>query len=513
MPDALLSVWDKRGLVPFAERLVAAGFRLLSTGGTARALREAGLPVTDVAAVTGAPEMMEGRVKTLHPIVAGGILAHRQRHAGDLAAYGIGVIDLVVCNLYPFESVTAAGAGFDEAIEHIDVGGPTMVRAAAKNHAAVTVVVDPDDYGLVADALEGAGTAALRPRLAAKAFAHTARYDAVIAAWLAERVEGVPTWPAEVAVPLRLRAPLRYGENPHQGAAFYVDATPVGRSLARATVHQGKELSFNNLADVDAALRVVFEFDEPACCIVKHLNPCGLATSASAAVAFEHALEGDPVSAFGGVVAFNRTFDAAAHAAVRRSKVFFEVLAAPGFDPDALAALATRPNLRVLELPADWASGRPQGRDARRIQGGWLIQDWDHDAPVSFETRSARAPTADELAALRFAWKAVRGVKSNGIALARAHADGHRLNGVGAGQPSRVDSVRIALSKATAPVPGCVLASDAFFPFPDGVVVAAEAGVTAIAHPGGSMRDAEVLAAADAAGIALVFTGIRHFRH
>ncbi len=514
MPDALISVWDKRGLVPFAERLSGLGWRILSTGGTARALRDADVPVTDVSAVTGAAEMMGGRVKTLHPRIHGGILADRNLHRAEAVKHGIDLIDLVVVNLYPFEAVALGKASFEDSIEHIDIGGPTLLRAAAKNHVSVTVVVDPDDYEAVANAIaDGSDGSEMRRRLALKAFSHTARYDAVIAGWLAHQTPDADKFPLESAVPIRRISVLRYGENPHQTAAFYADAERGGRSLARATIHQGKELSYNNVADVDAALRVVFEFGGPTCCIVKHANPCGLGTATSVGEAYDLALAGDPVSAFGGIVTFNRVFDGAALLALRRSKVFFEVLAAPGFEPDALAGLAARPNLRVLELPPDWAQSRPPGLDAKRVAGGWLFQDWDQDAPVQFQPQSKRAPTEGELAALEFAWRAVRGVKSNGIALARVEGSGFRLNGIGAGQMSRVDSVRLAIAKATAPTAGNVLASDAFFPFADGVQAAIAAGITAIAQPGGSVRDPEVLQAVDAAGIAMVFTGVRHFRH
>ncbi len=510
MRAALLSVSDKSGLEPLATALVASGYVLLSTGGTAKALRAAGLDVVDVASFTGAPEMMDGRVKTLHPKVHGGILARRDRDEGEMAAHGIVPIDVVVANLYPFERTAGGSASRDAIVEEIDIGGPAMVRAAAKNHRWVTVVVDPADYGRVIGALgQGGAGEELRRELAARAFRHTSRYDAVVARWM-----GGDGYPEEFALPLRLRQPLRYGENPHQRAAFYDDGEAGGRSLARAIWHGGKSPSFNNLADLDAAVRSVFEFAEPACCIVKHMNPCGLATGQDMASAYEGALAGDPVSAFGGIVAYNRPFDVDAMKALRQSKVFFEVLAAPGFEPLALERLlATRKDLRVVELPGDWAEGRPGGADARRIQGGWLIQSWDHGAEPGWEVRSARAPTPEEDAALRFAWRVVRSVKSNGIAFAVSVDGGHRLNGVGAGQMSRVDSVKLAVAKATVPVAGNVLASDAFFPFADGVRVALDAGITAIVQPGGSMRDDEIIAAADAAGAALVFTGVRHFRH
>ncbi|MEQ1503894.1 MAG: bifunctional phosphoribosylaminoimidazolecarboxamide formyltransferase/IMP cyclohydrolase [Myxococcota bacterium] len=522
---ALLSTSDKSGLVPFARTLASAGYTLLSTGGTARALREAGLAVVDVSAYTGAPEMMDGRVKTLHPRVHGGILGLRDRHAAEAAAHDIPWIDVVVVNLYPFEATVAAGAAtpdalWDEAIEHIDVGGPTMIRAAAKNHRDVTVVVDPADYDRVGAALASGGTGLdLRRELAIRAFRHTARYDAVISGWLGDHAGAAldrsgPEFPGELALPLSKVQDLRYGENPHQRAAFYGDGGLGARSLARLIQHQGKELSFNNLADLDAAVRAVFDLPSgPGCVVVKHNNPCGAAIGATAEAAFTHALAGDPVSAYGGIVAFDRPIDGPLAAAIKRSKTFFEVIVAPGFDDAARAAFASRENLRLVELPAGWGAGRPSGMDARRVQGGWLLQDWDLGAAPGWTVATDRAPTDAEAVALRFAWAVCRNVKSNAITLAAATDDGAALNGVGAGQMSRVDSVRLAVGKATRPVAGCVLASDAFFPFADGVEVAVAAGVTAVIQPGGSIRDPEVVAVANQAGVAMVFTGVRHFRH
>ena len=509
---ALLSVSDKTGLAPFARQLVELGYTLLSTGGTARVLREAGLTVTDVSAHTGHPEIMGGREKTLHPRVHGGILADRSRHVEEAAQHDIPLIDVVVVNLYPFEAVTSRGAERAEAVETIDIGGPTMVRAAAKNHAAVTIVVDPADYERVAADLAAGSTDGMRRELARKAFRHTARYDAVIADWLAT-ADGDDSLPEESSIGLRKLQSCRYGENPHQRAAFYADGAVRGRSLARAVQKQGKELSFNNLADLDGALRAVFDQEAPAAVVVKHMNPCGLATAETLPTAFREALAGDPVSAFGGILAFNRPVDGETVKAVRQSRTFFEVLAAPGFTDEALEKLAPREKLRVLELPADWAASRPPGFDTRRVQGGWLVQDWDLGAPVTWSVVSERAPTDEEERALRFAWAACRHVKSNAIVLARGTAEGAALNGVGAGQMSRVDSVRLAVQKATSPVAGSVLASDAFFPFADGVVAALEAGVTAIVQPGGSIRDEEVIAAVNAAGATMVTTGVRHFRH
>lgn len=512
---ALLSVSDKTGIVDFGRALVELGFTLLSTGGTGRALADAGIPVTKVSDHTGAPEIMNGRVKTLHPRIHGGILGDRDHHADEAATHEIPWIELVAVNLYPFEqTVTGADVDVPTAIERIDIGGPTMVRAAAKNHAHVTVVVDPGDYDAVVAALREDHIRDLRSSLAVKAFRHTARYDAVISDWLAEHAaDDLEAFPEEGGIGIRKVQDLRYGENPHQAAAFYADWDLSGRSLARCTQLQGKALSFNNLADLDGALRSVFEIDEPACAIIKHQNPAGLATAQDLSEAFTQALAGDPVSAFGGIVVFNRPVTGDVVRTLKLSKTFFEVVAAPGFDDLAKERLAPRQKLRVLELPADWASSRPPGRDARRVQGGWLFQDWDVGADMGWEVATKRAPTDDEARALRFAWKACRGVKSNAIVLAAALPGGARLNGVGAGQMSRVDSVRIAVSKATAETKGNVLASDAFFPFADGLNVAAQAGITAVIQPGGSIRDDEVIAAADAAGIAMVFTGARHFRH
>ena len=510
---ALLSVSDKTGLAEFGQVLVDAGFTLLSTGGTAKVLSEADVPVTKVSAHTGAPEIMNGRVKTLHPTIHGGILGDRDRHAAEAAEQGIHWIDVVAVNLYPFEKTVEGGADLATAVEKIDIGGPTMVRAAAKNHRHVTVVVDPADYARVGAAIAAGGPGmALRSELAVKAFRHTARYDSVISAWLAKNA-GMDDLPEEGAIGIRKVQDLRYGENPHQRAAFYADVDVSGRSLVRAVQHQGKHLSFNNLGDLDGALRAVFDIEEPACAVIKHMNPCGLATGPDLPTAFEHALAGDPMSAFGGIVVFNRPVSPETVRAVRKSRTFLEVLAAPGFTGDALERLAPREKLRVLELPPDWAEGRPGGTDARRVQGGWLLQDWDLGAPIEWQLATERAPTDEEAAALRFAWAACRNVKSNAIVLAKPYDGGVALNGVGAGQMSRVDSVRLAITKATRKTKGSVLASDAFFPFPDSIELAAKAGITAVIEPGGSIRDKEVVGAANEADIAMVFTGVRHFRH
>ncbi len=510
---ALVSVSDKTGVVEFARGLAQRGFVVLSTGGTARALQDADVPCTLVSDVTGFPEIMNGRVKTLHPKIHGGILARREVDTAEAEQHGIAMIDLVAVNLYPFEQTVAGDVDMATAMEKVDIGGPTMVRAAAKNHAHVTVVVDPHDYDSILQALDAGGIAdKQRQRLSLKAFRHTARYDSVISGWLAGTLAD-ESWPVEDAVGLKKSLDLRYGENPHQRAAFYVDGAPKGRNLGRIKQHQGKQLSFNNLADMDASLRLVFDFEQPACAIIKHMNPCGLAVAEGGVQAFEQALAGDPVSAYGSIVAFNRALGLDEVRAIKQSRVFFEVIAAPGFSAEALQALAPRKKLRVVELPQDWAAGRAPGFDARRVQGGWLFQDWDVDAPMEFSVATSRAPTASEEHALQFAWTASRAVKSNAIVLARAFEGGVALNGVGAGQMSRVDSVRLATMKATAPIPGCVLASDAFFPFADGLEAAAKSGVTAVMQPGGSIRDEEVIEAANKNNMAMVFTGTRHFRH
>lgn len=513
---ALLSVSDKTDIETLGKGLVDAGYVLVSTGGTARALQAAGLPVTPVGELTGHPEIMNGRVKTLHPKVHGGILGLRDTHADEAVEHGIDWIDVVAVNLYPFEATVAAeGVTLPEAVEQIDIGGPTMIRSAAKNHKHVTVLTSPADYAAVlAEIADGGETSqALRQRLAVRAFQHTAAYDSFISSWLAPRIAADDT-PREAAIPLRHQQALRYGENPHQDAVFYATPGEGGRSLARATQLQGKQLSFNNLADLDGCLRAVFEFTEPACVVVKHMNPCGAAVHADGPEkAFTLALSGDPVSAYGGIVCFNRPLAGDDVRAIRRARTFFEVIAAPGFDDEARELLAARDKIRVMELPADWADSRPAGTDARRVQGGWLLQSWDVGADMGWDSKAERAPTDDEASALRFAWRICRSVKSNAIVLARAVDGGFALNGVGAGQMSRVDSVKLAISKATREVAGSVLASDAFFPFPDGVQHAIEHGIHAFVQPGGSIRDDKVLDAVNAAGGAMVFTGYRHFRH
>lgn len=513
-PLALLSVSDKSGIVELGEGLKRLGYTLLSTGGTARVLGEAGLDVVKVSDHTGHPEIMNGRVKTLHPKIHGGILGRRDAHVADAEANGIGWIDVVVCNLYPFEqTIQRDDVSATQVIEQIDIGGPSMVRSAAKNHADVVILTDPADYaGALAELEAGDMSLEQRRHLAWKAFRHTANYDGIISAWFGRELgEALPD---EAGIPIRLQQPLRYGENPHQVASFYAEPGLGGRSLARVKQLQGKALSFNNLADLDATLRAVFHFDEPACVVTKHMNPCGAAVHADGPeAAFLLALSADPVSAYGGIVCFNREVDGETARSMRKSRTFFEVVAAPGFTEEARQLLSAKEKLRVMDLPKDWASSRPGGTDARRVQGGWLLQDWDLGAPVDWSVPTARDPSDAEAGALRFAWGIVQHVKSNAIVLARAEDGGYVLNGVGAGQMSRIDSVRIAISKATRPVEGSVLASDAFFPFPDGVETAIEGGISAIIQPGGSIRDDAVVASADAGNATMVCTGSRHFRH
>ncbi len=513
---AIVSVSDKRGLVELARALGRHGVELLSTGGTARELAAAGVATTQIAAYTGAPEILDGRVKTLHPRIHGGLLGRpTPEHQAEMAANEIAPIDLVIVNLYPFRETIARGVDFAEAIENIDIGGPSMLRSAAKNHERVTVVVDPDDYpALIAELDAGGGetTAATRFRLARKVFAHTAAYDGAIAAYLTSFDEPGgerASFPGVLTLQLRRERPLRYGENPHQQAAFYAGDAPAGPSLARAEVLQGKELSYNNLLDLDAALECCLELDGPAAVIVKHGNPCGAAADgAGVAAAYRRARETDPVSAFGGIVAVNREVEL--ELARELNETFLECVIAPAFSAEALELLAKKKNLRLL------AAGKMERRAAadltlRGISGGVLVQtrDGGHVAARDAQVLTRRAPSEEELAGLDFAWRVAKHVKSNAIVLAR----GAGLVGVGAGQMSRVDSVKLAVMKAVLPVPGTVAASDAFFPFRDGVDALAEAGVTAIVQPGGSVRDAEVVAAADERGLAMIATGMRHFRH
>ena len=516
---ALISVSDKTGLVELARGLVAEGLEILSTGGTAKALYAAGVAVREVSDFTGAPEILDGRVKTLHPRVHGGILGRpTAKHREEMRQAGLSPIDLVVVNLYPFRETVARGAPFEEVIENIDIGGPAMIRSAAKNHERVAVVVEPADYGRVLAEIQGAGevSAALRFELARKAFAHTAAYDGAVASYLG-RVTApdapLADFPRTLHLSARLERTLRYGENPHQKAAFYVQDDAGGPSLAHAQVLQGKELSYNNLLDLDAAMRIAAEFLAPAVAIIKHSNPCGVAISdGGIADAYRRARETDPVSAFGGIVAVNRPVDAALGREL--SETFLECVIAPGYAPEALAALAPKKNLRLLAYDfARDGSGEADAAalDLRTVAGGFLVQtrDTTTSAAAAGRVASRRAPTVAELIDLDFAWRVAKHVKSNAIVFAGAG----RTLGIGAGQMSRVDSVRIAISKARAPLAGAVLASDAFFPFRDGVDEAARAGVTAVIQPGGSVRDDEVLAAADEHGMAVVRTGERHFRH
>ena len=513
---ALLSVSDKTGIVELARQLAALNIELLSTGGTAKTLREAGIAVRDVSDVTGFPEIMDGRVKTLHPKIHGGLLGRSGTDDAVMAEHGIAPIDLLVVNLYPFAATIAKpDCSYYDAIENIDIGGPAMLRAAAKNHGRVNVVVNPADYAALVDALQHGGTTAPQRRaFAAKAYAHTADYDGQITQWLSPRAEhpdSPEAWPHTFNSSLDLASTLRYGENPHQRGALYVEKNAPQGIVATARFVQGKELSYNNLADADAALECVKAFDAPACVIVKHANPCGVAVAENLLSAYDRAYAVDPTSAFGGIIAFNRPLDATTAAEILKRQ-FVEVVLAPDIAADALPLFAKKPNVRVLavgELAA--AQG---GMEYKRIAGGLLVQDADTDALIAGDLKivSARAPTPAELRDLLFAWKVAMFVKSNAIVYARDL----QTIGIGAGQMSRVVSARIAGLKAEEAglvVPGSVMASDAFFPFRDGIDAAAKAGINAVIQPGGSMRDAEVIAAADEHGMAMAFTGRRHFRH
>ncbi len=527
---ALLSVSDKTGLVPFAQALNARGVTLLSTGGTARALAEAGLPVVNVSDVTAFPEMLDGRVKTLHPAVHGGILARRHlpEDLAAIGAHGIEPIDLVVVNLYPFARAAANPAtGFDALIEEIDIGGPSMVRAAAKNFRDVLIVVDPRDYPRVLEdlAAPGGSSPAFRFELSRRAFAHTAAYDATIASTLETigsdadpfaRPAETPALPATMRLSLPQRRVLRYGENPHQPAAWY--GLEPAQGFSAVEIKQGKELSYTNLLDLDAAARIALEFDEPAAAVIKHANPCGVATAATIAQAYVTARDADALSAFGGIIGLNRTLDAETAHAI--TTTFIEAVIAPAVDEAALPILAAKKNLRVLT--ADFASFRDAvrpGVELRSILGGVLVQErdrvveartpWPDAAGEGLRVVTKRQPTAEEWQALRFAWRVCAHVKSNTILFTGPD----RTRAVGAGQMSRVDAVKVAVMKAGGSVPGSVVASDAFFPFRDGLDALAAAGATAVVQPGGSVKDAEVIAAADEHGLAMVFTGKRHFRH
>ncbi len=522
---ALLSVSDKTGIVDFARALSSLGLRLLSTGGTAKLLGEAGVEVTEVAEVTGLPEMLDGRVKTLHPRIHAGLLARRElpAHMAALREHGIATIDLLVVNLYPFAQATARpDCTLEEAIENIDIGGPAMLRAAAKNWADVAVLIDPADYARVLAELKDGGIARdTRFNLAKKVYAHTAAYDGMIANYLGalqpgaeQQVAAVPArdpFPAVYTLQLAKTQDMRYGENPHQAAAFYREGTPGAGLLARWAQAQGKELSYNNIADADAAWECVKSFDAPACTIVKHANPCGVAVGATLAEAYDKAWRTDPTSAFGGILAFNRPVDEATARRISEHKQFVEVLIAPGFDDGARALFAAKHNLRVLQVPLGEAANT---LDFKRVGGGMLLQtpDLKNVARAELRVVTQLAPTAQQMDDLLFAWKVAKFVKSNAIVF----CGGGMTLGVGAGQMSRIDSARIARIKAGnagLSLAASAVASDAFFPFRDGLDVVIDEGAACVIQPGGSMRDDEVIAAADERGIAMVFTGTRHFRH
>ena len=511
---AIISVSDKSGVTDFAQELSQLGFEILSTGGTKKALAAAKVPVKSVSDITGFPEILDGRVKTLHPMVHGGILANRKiaAHMKELAKHKIGEINLVAVNLYPFvQTVSKEGVTIDEALENIDIGGPTMIRASAKNFPSVIVVVDPADYPLVLEKLKGGGLdLAERKRLAQKAFQHVAIYDTAISQYLRRDTEG---FPEEMTVALKKRYGLRYGENPHQQAAFYAEPT-VGAAESGITWAEqlgGKALSFNNILDADAAWGAVTDFAAPTVAVIKHTNPCGLASYDDIAEAYRRAFSGDSVAAFGGIVASNRKVTLAMAEAMK--PVFYEIVIAPEYEPEALKLLQRKKDLRILvaKLPPGYGKALPGYLDFRRVKGGFLVQDSDSlpEDKVELKTVTKRQPTADEIKDLLFAWRAVKHIKSNAIGLAKDKT----LLGMGAGQPSRIISAQIAIEKAGDKVKGSVLASDAMFPFPDVVEAAAKAGVTAIIQPGGSIRDEDSIKAADAHNMAMVFSGVRHFRH
>ena len=511
---ALISVYDKTGIVEFGRKLADAGVDLISTGGTHQTLvQEGNLVVRQVSEVTGSPEILDGRVKTLHPVIHGGLLARRDspEHLAVLEKHGIDLIDVVVVNLYPFvATISKPGVTLDEALENIDIGGPTMLRSAAKNFSSVAVVVDPEDYGWVAGKIAADSlTHEERRHLAAKAFRHVAEYDAAVTAYLTTAPPETETLPQQLNLTLNQVATLRYGENPHQQGALYVPASGSSGGIARARQLHGRELSFNNLTDADAAWSVVTDFAQPAAAVIKHANPCGLASHDDLAQAYLQAYEGDTVSAFGGIVGFNRTVTAAAAEAM--SPVFYEVVVAPDYEPAALNILKTRRNLRILAVDPVQGGVGMAALDVRPITGGMLVQTPDaiDEDRSSWKTVTNRPPTEAELDDLAFAWTAVKHIKSNAIVFARNRT----LMGMGAGQPNRVVSVHLSQRIAGKKAQDCVLASDAFFPFPDNIELAAEAGITAIIQPGGSIRDEEVIEAANQHGLAMVFTGVRHFRH
>ena len=504
---AVISVSDKSGLGDFARALARLGVEIYSTGGTQRAIAGAGVPVKNISDLTGFPEILDGRVKTLHPVVHGGILARRDvpDHLGQLESHGIGLIDVVVVNLYPFvETVSREGVDLTEALENIDIGGPTLVRASAKNFPHVLVVVDPEDYEETAKRLEG-GTLdeGFRKQLARKAFRHVALYDTAIADYLSG---GPGDFPEELTIGMVKAQELRYGENPHQKGAFYAGTLTRGAGIAGAKQLWGKELSFNNIADADAAWSAASDFNSPAVSVIKHMNPCGLASHDNLTEAYRRALAGDPVSAFGGIVACNQKIDG--ETAEEISKVFYEIVIAPEFEEDALDILQKRKNLRILEMGS---AGGGVGLEVKTVEGGFLVQtrDTGEDDPSGWRCVTKRQPTDKEMKDLEFAWKVAKHVKSNAIVLAKDRS----LVGMGAGQPNRVNSVHLALRAAAERAKGSVLASDAFFPFADNVELAAGGGVRAVVQPGGSVRDEEVIQTADTLGIAMLFTGVRHFKH
>ncbi len=513
---ALISVSNKKGISEFAKALSDMGVEILSTGGTAKSLREGGIPVQDVSDYTGFPEMLDGRLKTLHPKIHGGLLSRRKnpQDMKDIEKHGIKPIDMVVVNLYPFEeTISKPDLTFEEAIENIDIGGPTMLRAASKNFEDVAVLVDPDDYPKIIEEMRSSGGTLSRETrfvLARKVFAHTAGYDALIAGYLSSVAKEGQSFPDYLTVPLQRIAILRYGENPHQKAAIYKERTE-GLSLPNAKVLQGKEMSFNNYLDAHSALFLAMEFDKKACAIIKHNNPCGVAIGDTPAAAYINAAKTDPVSAFGGVVAFNTEVDG--EAAGEMAGLFLEVVIAPSFSKEALEVFAEKPNMRLLALPLMLASekGRPVSWDMKRIAGGLLLQGWDYSAEdlKGLKAVTRRHPTEDERMALSFAWKVCKHVKSNAI----VYAFKDRTVGIGIGQTSRVYSAKIGAMNACEPVKGSVVASDGFFPFRDGIDVLHEMGVTAVVQPGGSLKDDEVIRAADEHNMAMLITGVRHFKH
>ncbi len=511
---ALISVSDKTGVIEMAKGLEALGAEILSTGGTAKALRDAGVKVTDVAAYTGSPEILDGRVKTLHPKIHGGLLGRRSlpAHVEQMNQHGIGPIDVVVVNLYPFEATIAKpNCRFDDAIENIDIGGPSMLRSAAKNHDDVLVVVDPADYSRVLEAVNGnTVTPALRRELAMKVFQHTSRYDGLIAGYLEKHAKGGEVkFPKVLSFQFELAEALRYGENPHQQGAFYRELDSKEPSVSRGKILHGKAMSYNNFLDANSALELVKEYEETAVAIIKHNNPCGAALGETPVEAYVKARETDPVSAFGGVIAFNRPVDMAA--AKEITSTFVEVVIAPGFAEDALTELKRKKDLRLLDV-GPLTKVKQEGFDLKKLVGGLIVQDRDLGALSDLRTLTVptiRKPTDEEYAACAFAWKVCKHVKSNAIIYAKPG----QTVGIGAGQMSRVDSVKLAAMKAQMPVKGCIMASDAFFPFRDGLDAAAEVGITAVIQPGGSIRDAEIVKAADEHGMTMILTAMRHFRH